>query len=423
MLRVRLKALTAGDFARNVMTLAGGAAIAQFLPLAASPLLTRLYTPAEFGVLAIYVAWLSNLAVLMTGRYDMAIVLPDDEQRAANLMGLSLWLSLALSLLVLLAVLAGHHELSALAQAPALSDLLLWLPLSLLLAGGMQAWNSWNNRHQRYRANAGGRMALALGMTATQLGAGFAGLGALGLVLGQLVGQGASLVVQAWHDIRHRFGWRQDVSRPGMREVARMYSEFPRINAPHAFIGALQDTLAVTLLTLLSGSVTVGLYGLMMRVLKMPAALVGQAVAQVAYRDMAAAKNRGESLLPYLNKTLAILSALALPPFFVIMLWGDSLFAWVFGEDWRMAGNYARALSPYILFHFVASPLGMVPLVINRQRTAFAFTVAGSALFLSALWGGFVFWQDVSAAFALVSVVMTLYFSCYFVWLWRAVRP
>lgn len=422
MLTARLKRLAGSGFARNVATLAGGAALAQFLPLLASPLLTRLYHPAEFGVLAVYVAWLSNLAVLATGRYEMAIVLPDDDRRSANLMGLSLAIALALSVLCALLFWPAHGWLAERAGAPKLAPWLWLLPLSVLLAGGMQAWTNWNNRLQRYQANAGGRIAQAIGSTCVQLGLGFAGAGAGGLVFGQLAGQAASLAAQAWQDVKQRFGWRHQFSRAEMAAEARAYVEFPRVNAPNAFVAALLDTLTVTLLTVLSGSVTVGLYGLMMRVLKLPAALIGQAVGQVAFRDFAAAKNAGQSLLPLYRKTVAVLLVLSVPPFAVILLWGAPLFGLVFGAGWRPAGEMAAMLAPYILCHFVASPLGMIPLVIQRQRTAFGFTIVGNALFLGSLWAGFALWGSVTAAFGLVSAVMVGYFLVYFYWLYRAVQ-
>ena len=408
-------------FTRNVATLAGGAALAQFIPLLASPILTRLYTPTDFGLLALYIAWLSNLAVVATARYELAIVLPDNTPRANNLMALSLIICTTLAAALLLLVLPLHQQLAGYAGQPALSAWLLWLPLSLLLAGGMQAYTNWNNRHQRYRANAAGRMAQGLGSTAIQLLAGFTGLGAAGLLIGQITGQALSLLAQAWQDIRARCPWLRDASRDGMRQAAHQYSEFPRVNTPHAFTAALQDTLTVTLLTVMTGSLTVGLYGLMMRVLKLPAALVGQAVSQVTYRDMAAAKNAHQPLAPLYFKTLRILLVLALPPALIMLLAGPWLFALVFGPAWREAGEMAAALSPYMLCHFIASPLGMIPLVIDRQRMAFAFTIASNILFLGALAGGLWLWGSVSTALWLVSAAMVVYFVGYFYWLYRAI--
>ncbi|MCP1292064.1 lipopolysaccharide biosynthesis protein [Chromobacterium sp. S0633] len=418
-----LSRLPKSGFIRHIVTLITGAAVAQVIPLLVSPLITRLYNPHEVGVQAVYVSWLSTLAVLATARYEMAIVLPAEERRASNLMGLSIACALALSLLVGVAVaFDGHAHIARHLGAPELEPWLLLLPLSVALAGLMQAWTNWNNRHRRYQANANGRMLQSLSMAATQVGLGWAGAGAAGLILGQLAGQFGSLLAQTWQDLKGRFAWRHELSRAGMREVACAYIEFPKINAPHALSTALLDSATLVALTMLAGTASVGFYGLMMRVLKLPAALIGQAVAQVAYRELADARNQGQPLRPILRKMMLTLSGMALLPFLVIQLAGEPLFSLVFGQNWATAGRYAEAMSLYILFHFVASPLGMVPPVINRQRQAFLWSLLQALLFLGTMWAGFSLWKDAVPTFQLVSVVMAAYFLAYFAWLYKAAR-
>ncbi|MGC0153931.1 lipopolysaccharide biosynthesis protein [Chromobacterium vaccinii] len=410
-------------FVRHVITLVTGAAVAQVVPLLASPLITRLYNPHEVGIQTVYVSWMSTLAVLATARYEMAIVLPADEKRASNLMGLSMLCAGTLALLIALVVLmGGHSHIASHLGAPELQPWLALLPLSVLLAGLMQAWTNWNNRHRRYQANAHGRMTQSFGIAGTQVLAGWLGAGAGGLILGQLAGQAASLLAQAWADIKARFPWRRDLSRRSMREAAAAYVEFPRINAPHALSTALLDSATLVALTVLAGTAAVGMYGLMMRVLKLPAAFIGQAVAQVAYRELAEARNLGKPLRPILRKMMLTLFGMALFPFLVIQIFGEPLFTLVFGHSWSEAGRYAEAMSLFILFHFVASPLGMVPPVINRQRFAFFLSLVQAVLFLGSMWLGFHLWQDAVATFQLVSVVMAGYFLAYFTWLYRAAR-
>ncbi|KUM04468.1 oligosaccharide flippase family protein [Chromobacterium subtsugae] len=410
-------------FIRHIITLVTGAAVAQVVPLLASPLITRLYNPHEVGIQTVYVSWMSTLAVLATARYEMAIVLPADEKRASNLMGLSLLCASALALLIgLVVLLGGHSHIAAHLGAPELESWLLLLPLSVWLAGLMQAWTNWNNRHRRYQANANGRMTQSLGMAGTQVLAGWLGAGAGGLILGQLAGQLGSLLSQAWADFKSRMPWRRELSRQGMREAAAAYIEFPKINAPHALSTAMLDSVTLVVLAMLASTSAVGFYGLMMRVLKLPAALIGQAVAQVAYRELAEARNLGKPLRPILRKMMLTLFGMALFPFLVIQIFGEPLFTLVFGHNWSDAGRYAEAMSLYILFHFVASPLGMVPPVINRQRFAFFLSLVQAVLFLGSLWLGFHIWQDAVPTFQLVSVVMAGYFIAYFTWLYKAAR-
>ncbi|XLM20517.1 oligosaccharide flippase family protein, partial [Chromobacterium piscinae] len=210
--------------------------------------------------------------------------------------------------------------------------------------------------------------------------------------------------------------------RQDMREAALAYIEFPKINAPHALSTALLDSATLVVLTVLAGTSAVGMYGLMMRVLKLPAAFIGQAVAQVAYNELAEARNLGQPLRPILRKMMLTLFGMAMFPFLVIQIFGEPLFSLVFGPNWSEAGRYAEAMSLFILFHFVASPLGMVPPVINRQRFAFFLSLVQAVLFLGSLWLGFHIWQDAVATFQLVSVVMAGYFIAYFIWLYKAAR-
>ncbi|MTD32896.1 lipopolysaccharide biosynthesis protein [Paludibacterium denitrificans] len=174
-------------FLQHIITLVTGAAVAQIVPLLASPLITRLYTPQAVGVQAVYVSWLSSLAVLATARYEMAIVLPAEETKASNLMGLSLLCSFAPALLVgVVLALDGHAQLADYLGTPELEDWLLLMPLSLLLAGLMQALDQLEQSSpalsgQCQRPHA----AVVQHGLSTQVVGGLLGGGAGGLILGQ----------------------------------------------------------------------------------------------------------------------------------------------------------------------------------------------------------------------------------------------
>ena len=70
------------EFGRNVLTLMTGTTIAQAIPIAISPILTRIYTPEDFGVFALYISISTIFAVIVTGRYELAIMLPKKNKDA-----------------------------------------------------------------------------------------------------------------------------------------------------------------------------------------------------------------------------------------------------------------------------------------------------------------------------------------------------
>jgi O-antigen/teichoic acid export membrane protein len=178
----------------------------------------------------------------------------------------------------------------------------------------------------------------------------------------------------------------------------------------------------LAMLAALSGSAVVGQYALVLRVLKLPAALVGQAVSQVVFRDLAEAAGHGRALRGMLARALLMLAALAIVPFSVLGLWGGPLFAWVFGAGWHGAGDIAAVLSPYFAAAFIAGPAFMVPMVLGQQRASFVFVLAGVVVNLAAFAAVYMASHDAMRAFGVMSLVMTVYFAAYVAWVFRLLR-
>ena len=388
------------------LTLLAGGALAQALPLLLGPLLTRLYTPAQFGHFTLYAAVAANLAVVACARYEYALPLATDETEARDLLALCVRVLLAVTLLSALLA-AGLMASGALAEA----GLWAWLPLAVAAAGAAQLLTLWATRGQRSVALAAARVTQYGGAALAQAGAGLVHAGTLGLVLGPVVANAAALSLLArpaplggWSALWH-------VPRRSWLAVARRHRDFPLLNTPHAFAGALQDTLTVGLLVAVTGEVAAGFWGLALRYLKAPATLVGGAVSQALYPRLVQAQ--GVAARAAVRQVMLILALLALPLVLVLLVYGPALFAWAFGESWRGAGELARALAPYIGMHFIASPLAIVTLAWRAQGWALRVALGGQLMFLAALglglhWGGLI-----GAAWA-VSAAMVLYFGVYF---------
>ena len=86
------------DFAKNIVTLLTGTTAAQIIPFALSPILTRLYSPDDFGVLALFFSICSILSVVAAGRYELSIVIPEKDEEAANIVALSIFVSVIFAL-------------------------------------------------------------------------------------------------------------------------------------------------------------------------------------------------------------------------------------------------------------------------------------------------------------------------------------
>ena len=111
-----------GKFARNLLTLGFGTIIAQLIPILASPLLTRLYSPDEFGLFANFLGILSILLVFYTGKFDLAVILPKQDNEAINIAFLSFFLIVCLTVITLIFFLLLGEKVVSILNIPELSN-------------------------------------------------------------------------------------------------------------------------------------------------------------------------------------------------------------------------------------------------------------------------------------------------------------
>jgi O-antigen/teichoic acid export membrane protein len=390
---------------RSTLTLLAGGALAQLLPLLLGPWLTRLYSPTEFGQFSFVWTLATNLAVVGCARYEFALPLEREAGRAALLMGLCA--RVLLGVLAVSVVVAGVLLL--------VKDLSLawWLPLAVA-AGALTQWLTlWATRAERFKALAAARVLQYGGGSVAQVLLGLLQAGALGLLLGPILAALAATLLLSRPSPQG--GWVAVWKHPGdaLRAMAHKHRDFPLLNTPHAFAGALQDSLALILITAWSGEAAAGYWALALRYLKAPAGLVGGALSQTLYPRLVSAATPAEGLYA-VRRSMLVLIGLALPLMIVLLLWGPWLFARVFGERWVEAGTLARALAPYIAMHFIASPLSVATMAWGAQGWGLRLALVGQLMFVGGLAAGLKIGGLIGAAWG-VSAAMLLYFS-YFFW-------
>ena len=92
------------EFLKNVFTIFSGNVIAQAIPFLIEPVIARIYSPEDFAVLSVYLSVANLFSIIATGRYELAVMLPKEDRKAVNVIGLSVAISLAVSVLSFLIV-------------------------------------------------------------------------------------------------------------------------------------------------------------------------------------------------------------------------------------------------------------------------------------------------------------------------------
>jgi len=340
----QLTKLLKNEFARNVFTLMSGAAVSQLITLLALPFLTRLFTPAEFGVIAVYISLASILATFSTGRYESAIMLPANDAKAYAVMILSMIWVVITAICSFLILLIFNHPLAQWLNLTDHAWLLYYLPVSILIMGGFKSLNYWFNRKKSFKLLAGNRIVQTSTSSSVNLLSGFfTHLGAAGLFTGHITGQ----FMQSFLLLRK-------VKRPGkmssrlprkakLKKLAREYRNFPLFSMPMGVLNALSADLLIYLLTMFYNNTLVGFYSNASKVVNYPLVLINSAFSSVFYQRMSESGSR-KRLFRYSFFINLILAVLLLTP---VMIWGKEIFTFVLGADWAVAGEVGAILSPW----------------------------------------------------------------------------
>lgn len=361
------------EFSRNVVTLMTGSMIAQAIPIAISPILTRIYTPDDFGIFALYMSIASIFSTFATGRYELAIMLPKKDEDAANVLFLSLMITFIITFVSLLIILLFKKEIVSFLGSPSLTNWLYVIPLSVLLTGLYQSLNYWNNRKKQYKRLAVSRVTQSAVTGSTNLSMGFGGFGVSGLIVAGLVGQGAATSVLG------RFIWKNDITmfhhlkKIKLIALMKKYKKFPLLNLPNAFIDSFRLSGINLLIAKYFATSTLGQFSLAWKMVQVPIVLVGGALGQVFFQKVASSKKCDlyEIIIKYIIKA----SFVAAPIFLFVYFFSEDIFGFVFGKEWVLAGEAASVMAPWLFINFVSSPLVSVMLVLNKQELVLLFSL------------------------------------------------
>lgn len=356
-----------------------GTTIAQAIPIAISPILTRIYTPEDFGIFTLYLSILGLVAVIATGRYEMAIVLPKSDEEAINILALSIFITLFLTFFTALIIVIFGEKILNMLNANNLGDLLYLMPLSLLLAGLYQSFNYWSNRKKHFKNMANSRIAQTLGSGVGQLGFGFSTLSG-GMILGNLLGGILSVYVLMKKFFLYDKNLIKNVEKEKIIIEMKKYKNFPLVNSLHVFSDVLKTSLSTMLIASFFGSSILGFYALSLRILQVPLGIIGSSFGQVLYQRFNSAKENNETIYIIAKNILIKLFIIALPVFSLLYFVAPDLFSFIFGEKWRIAGEYTQILLPYLFLNFLISPISQIPIILGKQKTFFIISLVINAI-------------------------------------------
>ena len=369
MIKKILKYINKSEFTKNSLTLISGTTIAQLLPIAISPILTRIYSPEDFGVFALFSSIVMIFAIIGNGRYELAIILPKKDSYAINIWALTLYIAFFISTILLIAILLFHDFFVDKLNNDKISVWLYLVPLIVFLIAIFNSFNYLFTREKKFKTIAIIKVIRSAVLSVFQLGLYFVGSGALALIGGYSAGQitGASLF---GINVKKQRELLKKINKPTIIAMARRYKRFPQYTMLGSLFNRTSSELPNIFISSLFNAATLGFYSLSYRMLSVPTAFLGMSIRQVYMKQATEEKHKTGVAIKTFLSVVKKLTVIGLPFFILLFISAEWLFAFVFGEEWRIAGEYARIITPLLFIKFIFAPVSVTLSVFEKQEVS-----------------------------------------------------
>ena len=413
---MKIKWPITSEFGINVVKLVSGTAIAHITTFIATPFLTRIFSMQSLGDLQVFVSTVMTFGVVASLKYEMAIVLPqeDDEGEKIALLSLFSLLFFSLCFTVLLA-LAGNSILGFF-RASSLQPYLYFIALGVFLFGLWQALQYILVRKKEFGVLARNKVAQVVVTNILAVGLGIFWQKTIILLIAQLCGYGAAAFMILRLAPLH--------TRIDLKELAHLawqYKKFPTVNTAMVFLNTLSLQLPVFMLSRYFGTEIVALYSMANRIVNIPLFMIGRSVQQVYFQSASEAFHRGGSaLLNVYKSTVKKLAIFAIVPLILLLALGPQIAHVYFGAAYRQAGVFMQIITFWMFFQFITSPVSATFTVINRQEVAFYLIVASLILRFSAMA---LFSSSPKVMLFALSLSAGLFYIFYNLYIYLLIRP
>ena len=409
-----MPAESTGSFTRNFLILFTGNSIGQVIPFLLAPFITRLFSPSEIAVQENFLAMASLIAIVAGGRFDLAILLPKQDQKARQLFSLAFQITIVVALFSLISILF-KEEIAQFYKTPALDQFIWFLAPSIFLLSALSIFTQWILRLKNYKLITGTRILQSLVQNGGYVVLGYLGWGIAGLFWAWVLGL---LLPVIWMFLKSSLKLDQlKFPKQELKETIKEYKDFPMVNSLHAFTDILATQfLLYWLITRNYGALALGLFAIMNRYLRAPLNLVGSAVGQLYYREAGNVHGNATDQLAIFYRSLRLISLFTVPALVLILVAGPSIFGLYLGDEWREAGALAQIMAPAILFNFLASVVSTTPLIHARQKRAYSYGLTGHVLSLGVLIVGSFIQSDFHEILYVYSGVLSVYYIGLLFW-------
>lgn len=381
-----------------------------------SPLLTRLYTPSDFGTLAVVTAVASILGAAATLGTDRALVIAHDAATTRALVVLGLLSTVLVGAAAAAAAWALRGGAARWFDAPSLKDLWWIVPVTVVAVGAQRIASAVLARQRQHRSIAVRNACQGIGQSVWNLT--MAAVGPIGLVGGLAAGRFTALLGM----VRLRRGGWPSVTPRGIGDAVRRHRRFLVITPWSSMLNVIGQQAPSLLIAAVHGSAAAGFVALTMRVLGAPVGMVADATAQYAAGAFGLRVRSGTTVRGLLVSLVVRLATAGAVAVLVVVLLGPTVFSTVFGAEWAVSGTYAQVLVPAFAIQVAVSPVTQLLSMLGRQGAQLGWDTARLVLSAMAVLVPSVLGAPMMIVLVTLALAMSVSYAVVLVLVLRAVR-
>lgn len=362
----KLSSILKGKSSRAILLLASGSILAQLITLICSPIITRLYSPAQMGDYTFIITIVSLFAVIVNARYDAVIVSAKDDYEVALLSIISWIIAFILTMIITLGSIFIVNNSNSYKHIS--SSLILWVFPLLLIYGITNVLNGYNNRYKEYRIMSDVHVVRMGGQNIITIILGFFRMGPLGLIIGQVLGNILGIKRQSVTVLKNIDKFKS-IQKKDVMDTLKAYKDQPIYSVPASFVNALSYSMINFLIGLVFGMNSLGLYSISYRILGLPLGIFSANISKVYYSNASSEKQETGNFWNSTKKTILFASIISFFMVAGLILLSPIVFSIVFGNEWKEAGVYVQILAPMFGLRLIVGSIGFNFIVARKQRT------------------------------------------------------
>lgn len=342
---------------KNMVKLVAGEGIGRIIGIISTPIITRIYLPEDFGVLAVFLSLIAIIAPFGTFRYSLAIPLPKNDITASNIVASSFLILLTFSFFLFLG-LALFRDLLVTFSMEFIVAYWWLVPISILGMGIYELLSQWGIRKRAFTILAKTSVTQKVIGSFLKIVLGLVNIKPLGLLIGDLMTQMggiSSLILCFKNDIKNNG---KHISKRKIKYTLKRYISFPKYRVPSQFLLAFSGNIPILYFAWKFGADVAGEIGLARTLLSIPITFIGYSVGKAFFSEIAVMGNQNGAAIYAITRTVMWkLFKISFVPFILIIMLGPFIFEVLLGSEWHQAGLYARVMSIYLMAQFVYSPI------------------------------------------------------------------